>query len=134
ADFHNLTEVEPQPIRTVTWIALIAALFTRVCGATLCFTSANILISNSVPNRAALGTVNGFTQTVGSLARAIGPMLAGILWSWSLANGYPFPLNSHFVFIVASLIAFVTYLITFTWHPRINRRMFAEITKVAADP
>ncbi|RKP34344.1 major facilitator superfamily domain-containing protein, partial [Dimargaris cristalligena] len=88
ADFHNSTEAEPQPIRTVTWIALIAALFAKVCGGTLCFTSANILINNSVPNRAALGTVNGFTQSVGSLARAIGPMLAGILWSWSLTNGY----------------------------------------------
>ncbi|KAJ1976010.1 hypothetical protein H4R33_006533 [Dimargaris cristalligena] len=133
ADFHNSTEAEPQPIRTVTWIALIAALFAKVCGGTLCFTSANILINNSVPNRAALGTVNGFTQSVGSLARAIGPMLAGILWSWSLTNGYPFPLNSHFVFIVASLIAFATYLVTFTWHPRINHRIFAETTKVTAD-
>ncbi|KAJ1977716.1 hypothetical protein H4R33_006157, partial [Dimargaris cristalligena] len=94
ADFHNLTEVEPQPIRTITWIALIAALFAKVCGATLCFISANILISNSVPNQAALGAVNGFTRLP---------------------------------------IAFATYLITFTWNPRINRRVFAETIKVVVD-
>ncbi|RKP36489.1 major facilitator superfamily domain-containing protein, partial [Dimargaris cristalligena] len=75
------------PIRTVTWIALIAALIARVCGSTFGFTSVNMLINNSVPNREALGTVNGFAQSVGSLARAIGPMLAGAAWSWSLVNG-----------------------------------------------
>ncbi|RKP34343.1 major facilitator superfamily domain-containing protein [Dimargaris cristalligena] len=125
---------QQQPIRLITWIALIVALFAKVCGNTFCFTSAHLLINNSVPSREALGTVNGFSQSVGSLAKAIGPIMAGALWSWSLANGYSFSLDYHFIFIIASLIALATYLVTFTWHPRINRQAFAKTTSKSVQP
>ncbi|KAJ1980382.1 hypothetical protein H4R33_005485 [Dimargaris cristalligena] len=115
-----------ESIRGITWVILILALILRVISNTLSFTSSNILVNNSVPKREALGTVNGVGQTAGSLGRSIGPLLAGAVWSWSLASGHGFPFDFHFVFFVISLFAFVTFLVTYTWHPRINHRIYAE--------
>lgn len=39
--------------------------------------------------------MNGLGQSVGSLARAIGPSLGGFTWSWSLGNGLGAPLDFH---------------------------------------
>ncbi|KAJ1654575.1 hypothetical protein IWQ61_005513 [Dispira simplex] len=108
------------------WVGIIMLLIGRFTGGVLMFTSSNILINNSVPNRQVLGTVNGFSQCFGSLARAIGPILAGTIWSWSLASGYGFPLDYHLVFIVMAGISFANGFFTLTWDPQLNHRIFAE--------
>ena len=38
-----------------------------------------------------------FGQTAMSLGRAVGPALGGTIWSWSLGNGLPAPLDAHFL-------------------------------------
>ncbi|KAJ1970252.1 hypothetical protein IWQ62_000079 [Dispira parvispora] len=108
------------------WVGVIMLLIGRVTGGVLMFTSSNILVNNSVPNRQVLGTVNGFNQCFGSLARGVGPILAGTIWSWSLASGYGFPLDYHLVFIVIAGINFANGFFTLTWDPRVNHRIFAE--------
>lgn len=45
--------------------------------------------------------------------RALGPFMAGSLWSWSLTNGQPFPLNHFFVFIIAACICFFGFFVAF---------------------
>lgn len=45
--------------------------------------------------------------------RALGPFMAGSLWSWSLVNDKPFPLNHFFVFILAAIICFFGFFIAF---------------------
>ena len=39
--------------------------------------------------------MNGLGQSVGSLARAIGPSMGGFTWSWSLGEGHKFPFDFH---------------------------------------
>jgi hypothetical protein len=36
-------------------------------------------------------------QTAISLGRAAGPAVGGLIWSWSLENGYLAPFDSHFL-------------------------------------
>ncbi|KAJ1979064.1 hypothetical protein H4R34_002977 [Dimargaris verticillata] len=107
----------------VSWGIVVATLLLRFCGGVMSFTSSNILIVNSVASHSSLGTVNGFNQTLGALARAIGPLLAGSIWSWSLTQHLPFPLDFHLVFNFIALISFSTCIYTLTWDPRVDRRM-----------
>jgi hypothetical protein len=48
-----------------------------------------ILVTQSSPSRELLGTVNGANQALGSLCRAIGPSIAGIMYSRSLEVSKP---------------------------------------------
>ncbi|KAJ1916715.1 hypothetical protein IWQ60_008013 [Tieghemiomyces parasiticus] len=118
------------PLSPVTWVILIVALIVRVIAGTLTFTSVNLLVNNSVADRQVLGTVNGFAQSMGALARALGPLTAGIVWSWSLLHDYPFPFDYHFIFLLITLVGFATYAVSRTWHPRINQRQFALLKRV----
>ncbi|KAJ1978551.1 hypothetical protein H4R35_001860 [Dimargaris xerosporica] len=107
----------------VSWGIVVATLLVRFCGGVMSFTSSNILIINSVASHSSLGTVNGFNQTLGALARAIGPLLAGSIWSWSLTQHLPFPLDFHLIFNLIALISFSTCIYTLTWDPCVDHRM-----------
>jgi len=53
--------------------------------------------------------MNGLGQSVGSLARAIGPSMGGFTWSWSLGEGHKFPFDFHAtVSIARRMIRFMT--------------------------
>merc|ERR1712216_567486 len=54
------------------------------------FTAVMIQVNDSVADRH-LGVVNGLGQSIGALARAIGPALGGMLWSISR--------NYNFIFV-----------------------------------
>lgn len=47
-----------------------------------------ILIANSAPSPLALGTINGVAASTGSLCRAFGPTISGILYAIGLKSGY----------------------------------------------
>ncbi|KAF5373718.1 hypothetical protein D9758_000830 [Tetrapyrgos nigripes] len=75
---------------------LMAALATnmafRFCAGTFGYTSISILLNYMTPPHA-VGYANGIAQSVVSLARCIGPILGGFLWSASTdgnPEGYPF--------------------------------------------
>jgi hypothetical protein len=68
------------------------ALLTVWLGKSLCTTFAfpcsTILLTNSASSLKALGTINGIATSVGAIGRAIGPTLAGGMFSWGVKEGY----------------------------------------------
>ncbi|KAJ4473031.1 hypothetical protein J3R30DRAFT_3296642 [Lentinula aciculospora] len=63
----------------------------RFCGGTFGYTAISILLNYMTPPNA-VGFANGIAQSIVSLARCIGPVMGGWLWSVSIEgnpNGYP---------------------------------------------
>ena len=65
------------------WGLLLAAAISKNIFASMHFTAMMIQVNDSVADKN-LGAVNGLGQSIGALARAIGPALGGILWSLSV--------------------------------------------------
>lgn len=55
---------------------------------TMAYPSNAILLANSAPSKQVLGTINGIAASTASLCRALGPTLAGLLYSLGLETGY----------------------------------------------
>jgi len=63
------------------WIELGAVLIIKTVAAVGGLTSALLLITNSAPSHAVLGTLNGLAQTLSAGGRAVGPFLSGALFT-----------------------------------------------------
>ena len=63
------------------WIELGAVLIIKTVAAVGGLTSALLLITNSAPSHAVLGTLNGLAQTLSAGGRAVGPLLSGALFT-----------------------------------------------------
>jgi MFS family permease len=72
----------------------------------LTFTASIIMVNNSVEDEH-LGTVNGLGQSLGALARSLGPALGGLLWSVGTRYNFVY-LN----FIVIGLAYGVNYYVS----------------------
>ncbi|KAG6841094.1 hypothetical protein C0991_001901 [Blastosporella zonata] len=71
--------------------ALAFSTAVRYCGITFAYTSISILLNYMTPPNA-VGYANGIAQSIVSLARCIGPVIGGYLWSTSIQDnpsGYP---------------------------------------------
>jgi len=55
---------------------------------TMAYPSNAILLTNSAPDLLSLGTINGIAASTASLARALGPTIAGFLYALGLRSGY----------------------------------------------
>jgi len=64
-------------------------LLVKVVAGVFAFPICAILITQSSPSRELLGTVNGANQALGSLCRALGPGIAGLMYSRSLEVSKP---------------------------------------------
>eukprot|EP01095_Lingulamoeba_sp_RSL-Kostka_P007536 TRINITY_DN2412_c0_g1_i1.p1 TRINITY_DN2412_c0_g1~~TRINITY_DN2412_c0_g1_i1.p1 ORF type:complete len:644 (+),score=147.35 TRINITY_DN2412_c0_g1_i1:28-1959(+) len=92
--------------KLLLWPTIILILCMKQIFAALCFIPVMILVNNSVtPNN--LGTINGIGQSVGSLARGIGPFAAGATYSFSLDLDIPF--NIFLVFVIISIMCIVAF-------------------------
>merc|ERR1712050_125775 len=82
--------------------AVFAALLLQSCllrfalGTT--FTCIFTILNNSV-QADARGRMQGVAMTVGSLARAVGPVVGAEVFAWSLTNELTAPFDVHFVFL-----------------------------------
>jgi MFS family permease len=90
--------------RVALWLGVIPLVAARGLGATLSFTSANILL-NASTDEVFLGRLNGSASAIGGLARALAPFVGGNLLAWSVNNGLGFPLNHYLVFLLLSIVA-----------------------------
>lgn len=63
------------------WIELGAVLIIKTVAAVGGLTSALLLITNSAPSHAVLGTLNGLAQTLSAGGRAVGPFVSGALFT-----------------------------------------------------
>tara|TARA_B110000003_G_scaffold276374_1_gene322500 strand:- start:19634 stop:20971 length:1338 start_codon:yes stop_codon:yes gene_type:complete len=70
--------------------------------ATISIILVNLMINNSAEKKY-LGRINGFSQSLAALGSIIGPLLSGLMYSWSISNNQKFPFDIHFAFIIYSL-------------------------------
>jgi len=80
ADRHN-TSPTTTTGKVWLWIELGAVLIIKTVAAVGGLTSALLLITNSAPSHAVLGTLNGLAQTLSAGGRAVGPFLSGALFT-----------------------------------------------------
>ncbi|KAI1175353.1 MFS general substrate transporter [Nemania sp. FL0916] len=69
-------------------VGLAIVLAWKCTFSTIIYPANAILIANSAPSPLALGTINGFAASTGSLCRAFGPTISGILYTVGLQSGY----------------------------------------------
>ncbi|KAK5115123.1 hypothetical protein LTR62_001820 [Meristemomyces frigidus] len=63
------------------WVELAAVLIIKTVACVGGLTSALLLITNSAPSHAVLGTLNGLAQTLSAAGRAVGPFVSGSLFT-----------------------------------------------------
>ena len=76
------------------------------CSST-CFTAVFLVINNSC-TKGQRGRVNGLGMSLSSAFKAVGPTLGSVSFAWSLTNGYGFPLDVHFTFLLCGIFAAAT--------------------------
>lgn len=84
--------------------AMVMLLMIRGLGGTFAFPTSTIMITNSAESLRVLGTINGIATSMAATGRAIGPALAGGLFSWGVKRGYiivPFWTLSALAFLAA---------------------------------
>jgi len=101
------------------WAVLLTALLARTIAGCGCFTCVMVLVNNSASSASQRGKVNGVGQTFASLARGLGPAIAGTLWSVSV-RFYKVPGHQWLPFILASAGAFMCWLLSFRLSPSIE--------------
>jgi hypothetical protein len=78
---HYISNLHSSQLQTmVLWPLLVITCVCKSVMSCFAFTAVMILINHSVTEEH-LGAVNGLGQSLGSLARAVGPALGGALWS-----------------------------------------------------
>lgn len=71
----------------LVWAAITLILSIQVFARTFALPSTAILVNNSSPHPSVLGTIHGIAQSVSSLTRTIGPVLAAWLYGTGLEKG-----------------------------------------------
>ncbi|KAJ5253965.1 hypothetical protein N7524_011145 [Penicillium chrysogenum] len=73
-------------------------------------TSALLLVTNSAPNHAVLGALNGLAQTLSAAGRAVGPFLSGGLFSLTAKIQ---PKGEALAFGVFAAVSFIGFILSF---------------------
>ncbi|KAG8528738.1 uncharacterized protein KY384_006425 [Bacidia gigantensis] len=92
------------------WVELGVVLLIKSLAAVGCLTSFLLLLTNSAPTHSVLGTLNGLAQTLSAAGRAIGPFLAGGLFSLTT---HVEPKGEAVAFGVFAGVAFLGFLLSF---------------------
>ncbi|KAH7065182.1 MFS transporter-like protein [Macrophomina phaseolina] len=96
--------------KAVMWIELGFVLIVKTVAAVGGLTSALLLITNSAPDHAVLGTLNGLAQTLSAGGRAVGPFVSGSLFSAAVRIR---PKGEAMAFGVFGGVTFVGFLLSF---------------------
>jgi MFS family permease len=91
------------------WIELGIVLLIKTVAAVGGLTSALLLITNSAPSHAVLGTLNGLAQTLSAAGRALGPFISGSLFT---AATHIRPKGEAMAFGIFGGISFVGFLLS----------------------
>ena len=86
------------------WAGIITVLWIKVIAGVFSFPICAILITQSSPSRELLGSVNGANQALGSLCRAIGPAIAGTMYSRSLEISKPWLVWRYGLAVYAAIV------------------------------
>lgn len=85
------------------------------------FTSVFLFVANSALPLDR-GRVNGLSQAIVSVARAVGPPLFTPLFAWSVEGGRPYPFNAFFSWHLLALLTAATLALTYALPPWIERK------------
>ena len=100
------------------------------CSST-CFTAVFLVINNSC-TKGQRGRVNGLGMSLSSAFKAVGPTLGSVSFAWSLTNGYGFPLDVHFTFLLCGIFAAATCAVACRSFSPLNDKPLAAAA--AAEP
>ncbi|KAJ2732380.1 hypothetical protein IW152_003853 [Coemansia sp. BCRC 34962] len=107
------------------WAILMSLMTMRITSSVMAFTSINMMITNMAPTRADLGFMNGTQQLAMSVVRIFAPIVSGSLWSWSIKHSFPFPFNSHLVWMLSTVLIAIVL--------KLSYRIPDSVNKFAAD-
>ncbi|KAH9828114.1 putative membrane protein [Teratosphaeria destructans] len=96
--------------KILLWIELGVVLIIKTVASVVGLTSALLLITNSAPSHAVLGTLNGLAQTLSAAGRAVGPFISGSLFSAAVNVK---PKGEALAFGIFAAISFVGFLMSF---------------------
>ncbi|CAG8153815.1 unnamed protein product [Penicillium salamii] len=91
-------------------IELCLVLLVKTIAAVGGLTSALLLVTNSAPNHAVLGALNGLAQTLSAAGRAVGPFLSGGLFSLTSKIQ---PKGEALAFGVFGAVSFIGFIMSF---------------------
>ncbi len=111
----------------ILWPAFVGVVALAVCARIGAFTCIFVLLSNSC-HKEVRASVNGVGQAASSFGRMLGPTFAGAVFSWSLNNGRPYPLNYHLLFIILTLCCIGSYWGAMYFNPALD---FQKAVKTA---
>ncbi|KAJ2342091.1 hypothetical protein GGH92_005527 [Coemansia sp. RSA 2673] len=111
--------------KVVMWVILMLIMVTRITSNVMAFTSASLMITNMAPTRADIGFMNGAQLLAMSVIRIIAPIVSGLLWSWSIKHSFPFPFNSHLVWMLSAVLIAIVL--------KLSYRIPESVNKFAAD-
>eukprot|EP00026_Physarum_polycephalum_P005000 Phypoly_transcript_05026.p1 GENE.Phypoly_transcript_05026~~Phypoly_transcript_05026.p1 ORF type:complete len:610 (+),score=97.64 Phypoly_transcript_05026:206-2035(+) len=97
--------------KILLWFFVAASTITKVLAGQFAFSAVTAMVSNTC-SLTQVGSINGFAQSLVALLRAFSPAIAGNLLAWGFSNGYPYPLNQFFVFIMMSVGMGVSLAVT----------------------
>lgn len=122
--------------KTYIWILIMSSIAIRAVGQLCCYSAIMVIINNSVTQKSSLGLVNGASQSSAALARTIGPALSGILWSWSISNGFTHaPLDYHFVFFLSAVVFAFVSVLSIVWLPRsLDKKLLRLVADEVHEP
>jgi len=101
-----------------TWCLFCITL--RTSCACICFTCVFMLINNSVQDVNTRGKINGIAQTVASIARTIGPFIAGMLWSIAVQSQNSLRFHQWIPFLASSTSITCAWFISFKLDPALD--------------
>jgi MFS family permease len=87
---------------------------------TWAFGEANLLLSNSAPPYA-VGRVNSLATTFSAMLRIVAPVIGSSMFAYTANLDYYYPLNYCFIFNVCSLVALLTFVVSFVLPSYLNR-------------
>ena len=87
----------------LTQICMFVGIGVRSIAKIMALASSTIII-NTIAPRKQIGSVNGASQSLNALARAIGPFVAGILWGFSADSAIP---GKQYLPFLASIVGLV---------------------------
>ena len=96
--------------QALLWIELAVVLVIKTVASVGGLTSALLLITNSAPSHAVLGTLNGLAQTLSAAGRAAGPFISGSLFTAAVRVR---PKGEALAFGVFGGISFLGFLLSF---------------------
>jgi len=109
---------------TIVMITLCSFFFIRCIFDITTFTAVFLFVNHSA-DPDITGTANGIAQSFASLGRGLGPLLGGIMLTWSLNTGW-FPFDHYFTYFVLAFCLFLMTGISFALDNNINHRKIAH--------